>query len=304
MLGDRFPASKLGFASGFYYMGVPIGVGASLLIAGYLGPAIGWRNCFYLLGVIGIGLAVAMAFVKETPRGHQQADDGEVEVPKQSVKEIVTTLMECLTRSPALCYTMAGGVAVHFILGAAAFDQLWFVQERGFDKAYIAQMSGWLGVAGGILGNLVGGFGSDWWQANRKSGRTMFLFWALLLLMPIGLLYRMADPSSLMFWGGIFFGFFQLGIFYGPTFSTIQELAPPQIRSTAVAFYLLTLNFIGLGIGITASGYLIDLMMAAEVDEPYTKVLIGFTLLSTPCYPLVLLVWEALSQRSGATSCR
>ena len=38
LLSDRFPAEPLGFASGFYYMGVPIGVGASLLIAGYLGP--------------------------------------------------------------------------------------------------------------------------------------------------------------------------------------------------------------------------------------------------------------------------
>ena len=42
MLADRFPQSKLGFASGFYYMGVPIGVGVILLIAGYMGPAIGW----------------------------------------------------------------------------------------------------------------------------------------------------------------------------------------------------------------------------------------------------------------------
>jgi MFS family permease len=289
MLGDRFPSSKLGLASGFYYMGVPIGVGASLLIAGYLGPAIGWRNCFYLLGAVGIVLAIAMAFVKETPRGHQQSGNEIGEGPRQSVREIVATLWNCLSRSPALCYTMAGGVAVHFILGAAAFDQLWFVQERGFDRAYIAQMSGWLGVAGGVLGNLVGGFGSDWWQANRKSGRTMFLFWALLILMPIGLLYRMADPGSLLFWAGIFFGFFQLGIFYGPTFSTVQELAPAQIRSTAVAFYLLTLNFIGLGIGITASGYLIDVMMAANVNEPYTKVLIGFTLLSTLAIPLFYL---------------
>ena len=46
LLADRFPARQLGFASGFYYMGVPIGVGVSLLIVGYLGPLIGWRNCF------------------------------------------------------------------------------------------------------------------------------------------------------------------------------------------------------------------------------------------------------------------
>ena len=30
LLSDRFPTSKLGFASGFYYMGVPIGIGITL----------------------------------------------------------------------------------------------------------------------------------------------------------------------------------------------------------------------------------------------------------------------------------
>ena len=73
ILADRFPASKLGFVSGFYYLGVPVGVGVSLLVAGYLGPAIGWRNCFYALGAIGIVLAIIMLFVKETPRKHQLA---------------------------------------------------------------------------------------------------------------------------------------------------------------------------------------------------------------------------------------
>jgi len=66
MLADRFPPKRLGFAAGFYYQGVPIGVGASLLVAGYLAPAIdgwtaaegdGWRNCFYLLGAVGVALA-------------------------------------------------------------------------------------------------------------------------------------------------------------------------------------------------------------------------------------------------------
>lgn len=290
MLGDRFPASKLGFASGFYYMGVPIGVGVSLLIAGYLGPAIGWRNCFYALGVLGVILAVAMAFVKETPRKHhQEAEAAGKTVEKQSLKEIASILFATMKKSPALCYTMAGGVAIHFVLGAAAFDQLWFVQERGFDRAYIAQMTGWLGVVGGIMGNLAGGMGSDWWQEKRSTGRTMFLFWSLLILIPVGIAYRLADPSGTFFWVGVFLGFFQLGIFYGPTFSTIQELAPDNIRSTAVAFYLLTLNFIGLGVGITASGYMIDMMMEMGTPEPYTKVLVMFSLLSALAIPLFYL---------------
>jgi MFS family permease len=286
MLGDRFPPSKLGFAAGFYYMGVPVGVGISLLVAGYLGPAIGWRNCFYILGAIGIGLAIIMLFVKETPRKHMDETYGGVVPEKQSFRSITRLLWKTLSTSPALALTMGGGVALHFILGAAVFEQLWFVQERGYDRATIAQLTGWVAVGGGILGNLFGGMGSDWWQDNRSSGRPMFLFWIMLLLIPINIGYRMVDPGTFLFWLGVFCGYFQLGCFYGPTFSTVQELVPPEIRSTVVAFYLLMLNLIGLGLGITLSGFVIDYMMEVNVHEPYTKTLITFTLLSASAIPL------------------
>jgi hypothetical protein len=51
---------------------------------------------------------------------------------------------------------------------------------------------------------------------------------------------------------GVFVGFFQLGCFYGPTFSTVQELVPPQIRATLVAFYILLLNRGGVAIGVSS----------------------------------------------------
>lgn len=284
LLSDRFPASKLGFASGVYYMGVPIGIGVSLLIVGYLGPAIGWRNCFYLLGAVGIALAVVMWFLKETPRRHvvERSADGS----RPSFASILKILGSALRSCPALGLTIAGGVSLHFILGAATFDQLWYVQERGFERAEIAQLSGWFAMAGGILGNLFGGMGSDWLLRRTGMGRPMFLFWVMLVLAPFNLLYRIVDPDSFLFWAGIFLGFFQLGCFYGPTFSTVQELVPPQIRATVVAFYILVLNFVGLGIGITAGGIVIDALIAGGVAEPYSMTLLAFTGLSLLAIPL------------------
>jgi hypothetical protein len=67
----------------------------------------------------------------------------------------------------------------------------------------------------------------------------------------------------------------------------VQELVPPQIRATIVAFYILALNFVGLGIGITGGGYMIDILSARGVEEPYTMTLIAFTALSSlaiPCF--------------------
>ncbi len=287
LLSDRFPSRWLGLASGIYYMGVPIGVAASLFIVAYLEPVLGWRGCFYALGGVGLVLAVVMLFMKETPRKHvQAAQDAGEEAEKPSFKEILATLFGALRSSPALSMTIAGGVAFHFVLGAATFDQIWYVQERGFDRSEIAEISAWLGFFGGVLGNLFGGAGGDMFLRKTGMGRPMFLFWIMVILAPINIAYRLVDPDSIWFMIGIFIGFFQLGCFYGPTFSTVQELVPPRIRGTVVAFYILTLNFVGLGIGVTMGGIVIDAVLESGGENPYTMTLFAFTLLSMIAIPL------------------
>ena len=70
----------------------------------------------------------------------------------------------------------------------------------------------------------------------------------------------MVDPTSFWFFAGLL-RLFQLGCFYGPTFSTVQELVPP-IRGTVVGFYIVALNLIGVVVGVTAGGWIIDALQA------------------------------------------
>ena len=298
LLADRFPSSRLGFASGVYYMGVPVGVAASLIIVAYLEPILGWRGCFYALGGVGVLLALVMLFLKETPRKHEVEATEQVEKP--SVREILQILWAALRSSPALTMTIGGGVAFHFILGAATFEQLWFVEERGFDRTEIAELTGWIALAGGILGNLFGGVGGDVFLRKTGMGRPMFLFWIMLILTPLTIAYRFVDPGSFMFLLGIFLGYFQLGCFYGPTFSTVQELVPPQIRGTLVAFYILSLNLVGLGIGVTGAGYAIDWMAESGGAEPYTVTLVVFSIISALAIPLFYFAGRRFEQDRAA----
>ena len=255
LLSDSFPAKKMGFAAGFYYMGVPIGVGVSLLIAGYLGESLGWRKCFYLLGGLGLVLGLCTLLFKDRPRKHLQNNEVKPQtLSKESTAEIIKTLFKALSASSALRFTILAGVFYHIALGASVFEQLWLVEERGFDRSNIAQIVGWIGVFAGLAGNLIGGILSDWWQENTDQGRPMFLFWLALLTLPISVYYRFVEPGSVIFWIGIIIGYFQLGCFFGPTFSTVQELVPENIKATVVSFYILTLNLIGLTIGSFVGG--------------------------------------------------
>ncbi len=284
MLSDSFPANRMGFAAGVYYMGVPIGVGISLLIVGFLGEPLGWRNCFYILGSIGAVLGIIAFYFKDRPRKHLIDNPDEVNL---SYSEIVSTLRQALTSSNALILTIAGGVLYHVALGAAVFEQLWYAQERGFERSEIAQLTGIIGVVAGLAGNLFGGLMSDWWLKTFNQGRPMFLFWLTLLLLPLGIIYRFVEPNTFIFWLGVTIGYFQLGCFYGPTFSTVQELVPPKIRATVVAFYILCLNLIGLTFGSLGGGIFTDLLRSFDVTEPYTIMLVTFSLiagLAIPCY--------------------
>ena len=196
LLGDKFPQNKMGFVTGAYYMGIPIGAGLSLIIAGYLGPTIGWRMCFYILGFIGLLLAAIMFFVKETPR--KTINDKKSE-RKINLNQIRKDLSKALKDNPALTLCIYGGVIYHLVLGAAVYDQVWYVKERGFDRAQIAQYTGYIVVVFGILGNLFGGIGSDLFREKFKLGRPMFLFWLMLFLLPINVLGRLVSPKIIFF---------------------------------------------------------------------------------------------------------
>jgi MFS family permease len=273
----------MGFISGAYYLGIPIGAGLSFIIAGHLGPIIGWRMCFYILGGIGLFFALVMFFIKETPR--KIISGAQIE-QKPKFKQIRRDLYKALKDSPALTLCIYGGVVFHLVLGSAVYDQVWYVQERGFARAEIAQYTGYIVVVFGIIGNLFGGIGSDWFTEKFNLGRPMFLFWLLLFLLPFNILGRLVWPDNPMFWISMMLGSFQLGAIYGPTFSTVQELAPPHIKATVIAFFILNLNMIGMFLGTTVSGIVIDYLISINVSEPYTKTLLSFTLISALSIPL------------------
>ena len=273
MLSDVFPAKKRGTASAIYYLGVPLGAGASFLIAGILGPVIGWRNCFYILGALGLFLSIFLFFMKDPERG---AMDDQTKQPDDSLslKESIPVIIATLKQKPALFYTMLGAVFLHIPLGSGQFAQLWLVRERGFEAAEIATIYGAMFIFFGTIGILIGGIVSDWYQARFKGGRARFLAIFTLSITPLLLTYRLISPDSIFFYVGIAAGFVSFTAFYGPAFSTVQDLSPARIRGSMTAVLLLACNLLGIGFGAVLTGVMSDILKANGVSEPLTWSLI------------------------------
>ena len=273
ILSDRFNQERLGFAAGFYYLGVPVGVGASLLIAGYIEPIIGWRGCFYLLGFLGLILGFLMLLVKDSPRKNISARPD-----SQSFSEIISLLYKAITTSRSLVFTILAGTLYHVVLGAAQFEVIWAVADKGFNPNTFGQINGWIFVVFGVLGSLFGGIASDWALKNYGLPRTWFLLILTIILMPLAFT-RYLDTDNILFWVGICSSAFSLGCFYGPIFAVIQELVPSSIKGTVVAFNLLCLNMLGIASGSILFGIIADYAVAQGYENPYTNLLVGFSVL-------------------------
>ncbi len=273
ILSDRYEQKRLGFAAGFYYLGVPVGVGISLLIAGYLEPMIGWRGCFYLLGVIGLLLGFLMLFVKDSPRKNISNKP-----ESKTFFEIISLLYKALSTSKSLVLTIIAGTLYHIVLGAAQFEVIWAVADKGFNPNTFGQINGWIFVVFGVLGSLFGGIASDWTLKTYNLPRTWFLLILTLLLIPLAFT-RYLETDNILFWVGICSSAFSLGCFYGPIFAVIQELVPSSIKGTVVAFNLLCLNLLGIAIGSIVFGIMADYAVAKGYEDPYTNLLVGFSLM-------------------------
>lgn len=287
LLGDRFPARWQGLVVGIYGMGVSIGLGLSLLIVAYLEPIVGWRGCFYVLGGLGVVLALCMLFIKETPR-KQPIDMSKGMLDVLSVGEISRDIRKLLMDLPALAATIIGSTVFVFALGASTFDQLWLVQERGFDRNEIAKTTAWIAILAGIFGNLVGGVGGDLFLRLTGVGRPYFLAFVMLMLAPFIITCRVVDPSNDWFWVGIFALYFQIGCFYGPAFGTIQDLVPPRKRGMMFGFSVLIIQIFGAASGAITAGFMIDFLERAEVVEPYSMTLVSTALISLLAVPIFM----------------
>jgi predicted MFS family arabinose efflux permease len=253
MLGDAFPRGRLGLAIGVYYAGIPLGVGLSLVLAGFIAPLWGWRACFYALGIAGLLAVAALLLLREPPR--RGAVQGAV---PPALREIAAELLGALRSVPALGLTILGACGLAYAAGAALHVLTWLVQERGLEFRQAAFTAGGIAAVAGFLGNLGGGALADWCGRRWAGGRLWALVALTLALAPISTAYFLLPPGSPLFYLCWLFASASTTAWFGPVFAVIQQLSPVAIRSTTVAFALLALNLLGVGPGPWITGMIGD----------------------------------------------
>jgi predicted MFS family arabinose efflux permease len=247
MLGDR--VTRIGLANGVFYAGIPVGFALSFVLAGGVGPWLGWRACFFVLGVaglVGVTLVWGMADPPRRGAGPRPASPG------------LGAAARAVAGNPALAGLVAAGTLIVFASSSSQHAITWLVQERGFGFATAAFLSAIVIGVAGLAGNVGIGFLTDRAQARVPGGRLLaFSGIGVFGLAASALFYRVPPGSAFFLPCWCLAQAWMLG-WFGPLMAAIDDAAPAGTRATVVGLALLTTNLLGVGTGPYVTGLIGD----------------------------------------------
>ncbi len=270
LISDYFPQARRSFAIGIYYLALPLGIGASFLLAAAVGDALGWRGAFLLMGALGI-LACAGVLRMSDPLRHKPSS---LEPPVAlRYSDSLKRLLGFARNTPAFPLIVLGIVACGFVQGASVLDLVWWIRERGFAEAHAQRLAGLLLLGGGVTGAVAGGIGADWCERKWRAGRLKFLLASLLAAAPLIAAYRLVDAGTLLFPTLGFIASMIGALIYGPAYAAVQDIVPSSLRGTASGFLVLCMSVAGVSAGAATVGALAELFRGWGLSQPISHAL-------------------------------
>jgi len=288
MLATVFSPERRGTVTSLYYLGISIGAGASYFIAGSLGATLGWRQCFLILGAVGLCLSLLVAFLAEPGGRAVDHHPG----TRQAFAVALGDVAGVLRRSAALRWTLLAAILILFSQGASVLDQAWLVREAGLKKAEAQTLVGLLFTIGSVAGALVGGPLADFVARRIVGGRLVYAIGVLAILTPLALTIRFLEPQSPLFLAAMLMGSAGFTLFYGALIPSVQDLAPASVRATVIAVTLLAMAMLGTALGNLCAGVLADRFAAMDVAMPIRAASVATNAVALLAFPCLFMAWR------------
>ncbi len=266
----RTPQRARATATGIFFMGIPLGVGGSYLVAALLGPALGWRNCFFLMGAIGVVATLAVSRVRDSaPRSFAAG------APSPRALAQLGTWWAMVRANPRLRHASIAIVLFHAHMATAAFTQLWLVADKGMAQSRAASLYGMIFIVFGTIGAVGVGLMTDWLHRRRGTDRARSLAALMLVLAPLILAYRLAPGGSLPMLAGMAASAVFFTAAYGPCFAIIEQELPPELKATATGINMLAINVVLIGGLSVAIGLASEALAQRGIAQSWTWPLLG-----------------------------
>jgi predicted MFS family arabinose efflux permease len=258
LIGDLYKTRHRARATSVFMLGLPVGIGLSFLVGGFVAQHWGWRAALFLAAVPGTLVALAALFVHEPERGVvEEHAVGNRRRPGSPYKLVLSI--------PTLWWIILSGALHNFNMYAlAAFVAPFLIRYHGASLAQAGLISMVVYGLSGIAGLLVGGIAADALYERRKNGRLVVATVAIAICAPLTYfsLTRAAGDvlgfSVLMGTGiGVMYAY------YATVYSTIQDIVEPSLRGTAMSLYFCAMYLAGASLGPLGTGALSDYCTAS-----------------------------------------
>jgi len=253
IIGDLYRTQHRARATAVFMLGLPLGLGLSFLVGGYVAQHRGWRAALFLAAGPGLLCSVAVLFMREPTRGAvEEIAIGRRRRPGSPYKVLLSI--------PTLWWIIVSGALHNFNMYAlGAFLAPFLIRYHGLSlvKAGVIAMSVY-GLSG-IVGLCAGGVAADALYRTRANGRLVVATTALAIcapLMYLSLLRPAGDVVAFSLLMGTGAGV--MYAYYSTVYSTIQDIVEPALRGTAMALYFGAMYLAGASMGPVATGIISD----------------------------------------------
>ena len=312
LLADYFDAEKLPTVMAIFTLGIPIGVGVSYSLGGwvyawvleqggFILPLIGtvkpWQATFMIVGLPGLVFALAIFKIIEPVR------TGELKQAQGDKAELsLAATASFLWQRKAVYLPLFMAISCLSIVGYSFM--MWFVAHAsrvyGVAEFEIGKTFGLIYLCAGVAGTLFGA-GLSRVLVNRghaDAAIRVALLVAALWLIPAVIVCHM--PSLLLAYVLAVPCIFCLNAYFGVSIAAIQIVTPNQMRAQASAVLLFFTNVFGLAIGPVIVGRLSTVAFSGDTSLAYALSVVAavFCPLAVVLFILTLKPYQRLLQQS------
>lgn len=254
LIADLFPSTRRGWALSVFMMGLPIGLGMSLIVAAELLRHYSWRIPFFVACVPGLILAFVVLSIKEPKRGASER------LPQSSSTPPVASEYLRMLATPTVWWLIASGALHNFnMYSVGAFLVPMLIRFHGVDPSQACWIAALAYGFSGIPGLLLGGWTADWLRAKRVDGRLIVGATSIAVAIPLTY-FAFAQPRGYAIVLGVLFGIgcAFMYVYYSSVYATLQDVVQPKVRGTAMALYFFAMYVFGASAGPLVTGYFSD----------------------------------------------
>ena len=246
-LADLYPEDRRGRMLSLFYLALPCGSALGYIVGGYLGYHFGWRSPFYVAGLPGAQIAIALIFTTEPVRGHS---DRIAATPERA------TLLG-LRRNGAFWMASLGLAMITFALGGfSAWMPTFFNRSRGLPLDQANLIFGGILVVAGFFATLLGGWAGD--RLLRRTAASFYLVSGVGMVVALPATLVAIHARGWMMYAGMASAAFFLLVNTGPLNAALVNSVAAPIRASAIAVNLFFIHLLGDAFSPAVIGFISD----------------------------------------------